>query len=185
MRNGGIGRAPGTRAKLFNLNAPRTSTATDVAAAFTGHSATVDPTDLALSLTQPDIPRNIVATFGATWSNTNNVKVYGTDAFGNSISEVLAGNQGSTRTGALAFATITKVTKSANFDDLAGNAANTCSLGTGKVFGVSEQLADTFTIAQLVGTGFETVTVSTTNNTFTPATAPNGSRVWEILANIS
>lgn len=185
MRNGGISRAPGTRSKLFQIAAPRTSTATDVAAAFTGHSATVDPTDLGLTLTQPDIPRNIVATFGATWSNTNNVKIYGTDAFGNSISETLNGNAGSTRTGALAFKTITKVTKSANFDDGAGNAANTCSLGTGKVFGVSEQLADTFTIGDLLGTGFDAFTASTTNNTLTPTGTPNGVNTWNVVANIS
>lgn len=168
-------------AQVVRLNAPATSSATAITADFGGEVAKIDPVDLGVTITQPDIPRNVFATFGAGWSATNHVTIYGTDANDAPISETLTANPGSTRTGAKAFKSIAKITKVAQ-DAAAGT--NLCSIGSGVVFGVAGQLADSFGSGHLVGTGFDPLTVSTANNTIAPATAPNGVRVWHCLVNL-
>lgn len=169
-------------AQLVNLATPATASTTAITAAFGGDATGIDPvTVTGATITQPDMARNVTATFGANWGATNHITVYGTDINNAAISEVLTSNPNGVTTGAKAFKTVTKVTK-VKQDTV--NGTNTCSIGTGVLFGVAGKIADTFAIGHLIGTGFDPVVVSTTNSTVTTTTAPNASRSWNVLINL-
>ena len=176
------------RTKLVKFNAPAAASATAITAAFGGEIVNNDPTNLGVAITQPVVPRNVSATFGANWGAANHIKVYGTDQFTTAITETLNSNPGGVTTGTKCFATITKITKTLTD---AVDATNICSIGIGVKLGIMDSLgnplylADNFGSGHLVGTGFDAPTLDTTLNTVSFATAPNGARIWHLIINVT
>ena len=129
-----------------------------------------------------DKPRNVVAA----WTTAAVLTVTGTDEFGNVVVESSA--SGTSFTGKKAFKTVTKVEVSANVTGL--------TVGSGVVLGLPVFLADTVDVlkeimdsaAATAGTlvaGVQTTPTATTGDvrgTYSPNSAPNGSRVYELIA---
>lgn len=129
-----------------------------------------------------DVPRNVVAG----WTNTAVITVTGTDEYGNVVVE--SSGSGTSFTGKKAFKTVTQVRVSANVTGL--------TVGSGVVLGLPvflPDVADVFReimdgVAATAGTlaaGDQTAATATTGDvrgTYSPNSAPNGSRVYELNA---
>lgn len=129
-----------------------------------------------------DVPRNVVAA----WTGTAVLTVTGTDEFGDVVRESSA--SGTSLTGKKAFKTITGISVSANVTGL--------TVGTGVVLGLPVFLPDTVDVvreildgaAATAGTlvaGVTTTATATTGDvrgTYNPNSAPNGARVFELVA---
>lgn len=129
-----------------------------------------------------DVPRNVVAA----WTGTAVLTVTGTDQYGDVVVESSA--SGTSFAGKKAFKTITSVDVSA---DVTG-----ATVGTGDVFGLPVQLPGTgFVILELQGgntasagtivaadSAKATATTGDVRGTYDPASAANGSRVFEVVA---
>ena len=129
-----------------------------------------------------DVPRNVVAS----WTGTAVITITGTDALGNVVVESSA--SGTSLTGKKAFKTVTGVSVSANVTAL--------TVGTGVVLGLPVFLADASDVlkeimddvAATAGTlaaGILTTPSATTGDvrgTYSPNSAPNGSRNYELIA---
>ncbi len=127
-----------------------------------------------------DVPRNVVAS----WTGTAILTVTGTDVNGNTVVESSA--SGTSMTGAKAFKTVTGVSVSANVTAL--------TVGSGQVLGLPVFLQDALDVEQerqdgvaatagTIVTGDEAVATATTGDvrgTYTPNSAPNGSRQYEL-----
>ena len=145
---------------------------------------------------QMDVPRNIVissaATGGATSATGVNFTITGTDVYGETISEVIAGfSTGAAGAGAKAFYTVTAAAASAAVTDAV-------NIGTGNVLGMPIKMADkgaviaysvdglptTPTIVVGLATGTpSTTTTADVRGTITTATGvkPNGTRRYTAL----
>lgn len=127
-------------------------------------------------------PRNVVAA----WTGTAVITVTGTDEYGAVMSESSA--SGTTMTGKKAFKEITKITTSADVTAL--------TVGTGVVLGLPMFLPDTVDVvkeildgaaatAGTIAVGDNAVATATTGDvrgTYSPNSAPNGARVYELTA---
>jgi hypothetical protein len=127
-------------------------------------------------------PRNVVAA----WTNTAVLTVTGTDDYGNVVRE--SSGSGTSFTGKKAFKTVTAVTTSADITGL--------TVGTGVVLGLPVYLADVAdvireiqdSVAATAGTiaaGDLTTPTALTGDvrgTYNPNSAPNGARVYELVA---
>jgi hypothetical protein len=153
---------------------PATKSATAVHAAYAGNAANI----WTGAFTNPDVGRNLIVTFAASWDG-GDIVVTGTDALGAAQTETFLSNAGSTRVGVKIFATVTGATKSA-----IGVTANTASIGTGDTLGPAGDIADSFGVLS-VDNVVETSTVSATNNSVIPTTLPNGSRVYRMMVNVN
>lgn len=170
-RNAG---ALSTVARLVQVSAPATASATAVHAAFAGNDAS---NNFPGPFTNPGVPRNATVTFDAAWDG-GDVNVTGTDQFDAAQSELFTSNPGATSVGTKVFKTITAATKSA-----VGMAADAASIGTGTKLGAGVNIVSAFGILTVDGAA-EAVTVDATNDAFTPTTAPNGARVYVFLGNV-
>lgn len=132
-----------------------------------------------------DKPRNVVAA----WTGTAVLTVTGTDEYGNVVKESSA--SGTSFTGKKAFKTVTGISVSADVTLL--------TVGTGVVLGLPMYLPDTADVvreimdgaAPTAGTlaaGDLTVATATTGDirgTYSPNSAPNGTRVFELVATVN
>jgi hypothetical protein len=168
------------------LGAPLTAAATAVCAsqallAATAAGATINGTQAASGKVVLATPRNIVAA----WTGTAVVTIIGTDEYGNALRESSA--SGTSLTGKKAFKEVTKVITSADVTGL--------TVGTGVVLGLPVFLPDTVDVireildgvpatAGTVVAGDTTAATATTGDvrgTYNPNSAPNGSRVFELV----
>lgn len=130
-----------------------------------------------------DVARNVVAA----WTNAAILTVTGTDEYGNAIRESSA--SGATFTGKKAFKTITGISVSANVTGL--------TVGSGVVLGLPVFVADAVDVlkelvdAAVPGTGgtiaagdnaTPTATTGDVRGTYAPNSAPNATRVYELIA---
>ena len=129
-----------------------------------------------------DVPRNVVAA----WTGTAVLTVTGTDEYGNVVRESSA--SGVAFTGKKAFKTVTAVSVSADVTAL--------TVGTGTVLGLPVFLADAGDVvkeimdgatatAGTLAAGVLTTPSATTGDvrgTYSPNSAPNGSRNYELIA---
>lgn len=129
-----------------------------------------------------DVPRNVVAS----WTNTAVLTVTGKDELGNTVVE--SSSSGTTFTGKKAFKEVTGVSVSANVTGL--------TVGTGVILGLPVYLADAGDVlkeiqdgaaatAGTIAAGVLTTPTATTGDvrgTYSPNSAPNGSRNYELIA---
>ncbi len=160
--------------ELF-LMTPDAADADVIKANIAGDSATLTyvPTG------QPDIPRSITVTFAADWDG-GDVSINGTDQFDALIFEVLESDPGEVAETSRTFKSVTLISKSA-----VGADAAEADIGTGTKIGIPKQL----TIAQpeemlLLVDGLEANmgTISRTYSYYTPQDAPDGTKVYRLLA---
>ena len=135
-------------------------------------------------LAQPDVPRNVIATWNATTSGS--IKLTGTDINGASITENLKVSSGTTAASTKAFKTVTRI----DADLTTGQTAKTVKIGTGDLLGLNSKLAtNTVLLAALDGTREGTAPAVTVNstvlslNTIDTSTAPGGkiTKIWYIV----
>lgn len=135
-------------------------------------------------LAQPDVPRNVIATWNATTSGS--IKLTGTDINGASITENLTVSSGTTAASTKAFKTVTRI----DADLTTGQTAKTVKIGTGDLLGLNSKLAtNTVLLAALDGTREGTAPAVTVNstvlslNTIDTSTAPGGkiTKIWYIV----
>jgi hypothetical protein len=136
-------------------------------------------TDVLVFAGQPDVPRNVTVK-GNNAGSAGNVTVYGTDAEGHAINEVLALNAANLVTGNKAFATVTKVT----LPHYAVDNTERVRVGLGAKLGLPVRLTRNSVIAAFLGGVREavapTVTTDANNlesNTVTLNSALNGTAV--------
>jgi hypothetical protein len=125
---------------------------------------------------QPSHPRVLEVVFPAGWSG-GNVIVSGVLADGTSSSETFVSAPGTTVVGVRAFATITDFTNSAP----GGDGADSATVRTSTAIGASAGI-NPFTFYKLSVDGVDEAfsTTDGTNGTWTPTTAPNGLREYEV-----
>ena len=134
------------------------------------------------TIAQPDVPRNVVLTVtdGDTSITAGTITVTGLDQGGVEVSEVFDVTDGLVQTGDVVFAKITAVAGA----DFAGNGAgDTVDMGYGVKIGLPNGKKGGLSITKLVANGTEqatSVTVDTTNGSYTSSTAPDGSNDYEI-----
>lgn len=127
-------------------------------------------------IAQPDVPRNIIATWNATTSGS--LKLTGTDISGAAITENLTVSSGTTAASTKAFKTVTRI----DADLTTGETAKTVKVGTGNLLGLNEylgtydQVSDTYVNAVLESTAAAVTKSSTvlSQNTVDTASAPGG-----------
>lgn len=131
-------------------------------------------------LAQPDVPRNIIATYNA--STNGSIKITGTDIFGAVITENLTIASASSGASTRAFKTVTRI----DADLTAGETNKTLKMGTGNLLGLNEymgtydQVLDSYVNGVLEGTK-AAITRNTTVlslNTIDTASAPGGYTTW-------
>lgn len=127
--------------------------------------------------TNPAQPRNVTCTFEALW-DAGNITVTGTDQFDVAQTEVIVANAGAAVLGTKIFKTVTAAAKGAV------GAAKTVSIGTGDKIGVTSNLVENLGLL-FVDRVAEAVTVDAAVEGFTPTTAPNGAKVFQLLANVA
>jgi len=134
------------------------------------------------NIVQPDVPRNVVINFtdGDVSIDAFSVTVAGKAPDGNSITETFLFAGGLDQVGSKIFAKVDSVT----LNSINGNGAgDTLDLGYGAKIGVPLPFGSTgMSIVKLVSNGAEEAAsaTDTTNNSFTPTTAPDGSKDFEI-----
>ena len=163
------------RAGLVSLGAPAAANAAGVVTTKYGDAAT-NPLAVAAS---PARPRNVTATFGATWDG-GALTVVGTDQYGLPATEVLAANAGGATTGVKIFKTVTSVTKGAV--GVGSHATNTVTVGWGVKLGLTVNAFDTLGLGMVNGTP-EVVTVDPVVDGATFTSAPDGTKVFTLLLN--
>lgn len=166
--------------KVFALGAPAAPNTTAVHAGFAGNDAA---SAFPGPFTNPDQPRNATVTFAAGWDG-GDVDLAGTDHFDAAQTELFASNPGATSAGTKTWKTITGATKSA-----VGAAADTASIGTGKIVGIIDStgagvvLDDTAGMLTADGVG-EAGSFDSVNNSVDPTTAPDGSVEFAVVVNV-
>jgi hypothetical protein len=149
------------------LAAPATAGTAD---AMTAKAANLADNNLAIADTTPDFPRNLIATFGATWDG-GDLTVVGIDHTGAQVTEVIADNAGGTTAGNVAWQSITSVTKQA-----VGAAAGTASLGYSTKLGTGvKPLVAGSSLCYVDGVA-SAHTLDATYGTVLPGSVPNGVR---------
>lgn len=136
-----------------------------------------------------DVPRNVVVVSSAAGDTTQTATFTGKDAYGKTVVETLTLNGTTPVVGKKAFKTISQVAISAA---LAGNG----SAGSGVILGLPVFIADTVDVLKEImdaavataGTlvaGVNATATATTGDvrgTYNPNSAPNGARVYELIA---
>ena len=129
-------------------------------------------------LVSPVFPRGIEAVFDASWDG-GNLLITGTNQFDEVFTETIVAVAGSTVAGLKVFKTITQVKKT-----LVGIRVETgVLLQTTDVLGLPVRILNNTVIVFVNGTGALPTAVSVLNASVTPATAPDASRVFAVLAN--
>ena len=137
-----------------------------------------------------DVPRNITLTTATTDHSALTITVTGTDAYGNTVVEDIAGPNNTTVSGKKAFKTVTAVASDGAI------ATNGISVGFGDVLGLPVFLADKADVfreiedgaAATAGTVLAGVTTTPTastgdvRGTYDPNSAANGTKVFELIA---
>lgn len=180
-----------TRMALSNLTrmllgAASTAVATAVCASQTlntGANGLINGTLAAAGVATLGVPRNVVAA----WTGTAVLTVTGTDEYGQAMVESSA--SGTTFTGKKAFKTITRVQVSANVTGL--------TVGDGNVLGLPVMLPEVGDVLKEIVDGAvagaagtfvagdratPTATTGDVRGTWAPNAAPNGARVYEVIA---
>jgi len=181
------GSASATLAALTNSMAGYVYYVDIAAAADTGGAAQLDlngvsPGATMASIAQPDVPRNvkITVTDGDTSISAFDITVAGTAPDGSSITENFVFAGGLVQAGVKVFAKVTSVT----LNSITGSAAgDTLDFGYATKLGVPVPFGATgLSIVKLVTAGTEESPSATdsTNNSFIPGTAPNGTRDYEV-----
>lgn len=150
-------------------------------AATTGHCNQSTNILKTVFLAQPDVPRNIIATFNA--STSGSIKITGTDISGAAITENLTISSATTGASTKAFKTVTLV----NADLTTGQTNKTLKMGTGDLLGLNAKFATNPVLFCALNNAREAtapaVTVSSTvlaQNTIDTSTTPGGKvlKVW-------
>jgi hypothetical protein len=170
LSDASIGAFASADTKLVDLGAPLAASATAVHAAYAGNAVVAFPGPF----TNPDVPRNITATFAASYDG-GNILLTGLDQFGVAQTETITANAGNTVAGVKIWSSITAATRSA-----VGATANTVSLGRGTKLGFKDQLS---TIVEILdgGTVEAPSSVDYTVYGFVPGTAPNGTHTYQLI----
>lgn len=151
-----------------------TASATAVHAAVAGNAAqNLFPGPI----TNPAVPRNLTATFAASYDG-GNITIVGTNQFDEPTTEVIVASAGNTVAGLKIFKTVTSITKGA----VGANAA-TVSIGTGVKLGVVPIPVGGSPVLLFTNGVGEAVTWDATNNAFTATSAPNGARSYVLNFN--
>ena len=127
-------------------------------------------------LAQPDVPRNLIATFNA--STSGSIKITGTDISGAAITENLTISSASSAASTKAFKTVTLI----NADLTTGETNKTLKMGTGNLMALNEklgsydQVCDTYVNGVIESTAAAVTKNSTvlSLNTVDTASAPGG-----------
>ncbi len=127
--------------------------------------------------TSPVLARTCDVIFGAGWDG-GNVTLTGTFR-GVAQVEIFVAVAGTTVAGVKPFDTTTSAAKAA-----VGINAATATIQTGGILALPALTADAFGILTLNSAQIEAVTISVTNQTWVPTTAPNGARVFLLLQNV-
>lgn len=144
-------------------------------------NAVAEPSNMA-SVVQPKTPRNVVVNFTDANASISafDLTVHGKAIDGTTISENFVFAGGLDQVGSKVFASITNFT----LNSIAGNAAgDTLDMGYGSKIGVPVPYGATgLVVTKLIsdGTVEAASATDTTNNSFTPTTAPNGSKIFEV-----
>jgi len=169
---------------LQTIPVAETSDDDQLFAATTGHCNQTTNINKSTFLAQPDVPRNIIATFNA--STSGSIKITGTDISGAAITENLTISSATTGASTKAFKTVTRI----NADLTTGQTNKTLKMGTGDLLGLNSKLAtNTVLLAALNDTKEATAPAVTVNstvlslNTIDTNTAPGGkvTKVWYIV----
>lgn len=135
-------------------------------------------------IAQPDVPRNIIATWNATTSGS--LKLTGTDINNAAITENLTVSSGTTAASTKAFKTVTRI----DADLTTGQTPKTLKVGTGDLLGLNTKLSKNTVLFDFVGATRDTtapsVTVNSTVlslNTIDTYTAPGGAvtMIWYVV----
>ena len=145
-------------------------------AAATGHCNQSTNIAKVTFLAQPDVTRNLIATFNA--STSGSIKITGTDASGGAITENLTIASATTGASTKAFKTVTRI----DADLTAGETNKTLKMGTGNLLGLRQTFpATTVVLGTAVKGALEAtapaMTYSTTAvalNTIDTDSAPGG-----------
>jgi hypothetical protein len=145
-------------------------------AATTGHCNQTTNILKTTFLAQPDVPRNLIATFNA--STSGSIKITGTDISGAAITENLTISSASSAASTKAFKTVTLI----NADLTAGETNKTLKMGTGNLLALNEklgtydQVCDTYVNGVIESTAAAVTKNSTvlSLNTVDTASAPGG-----------
>jgi len=169
---------------LQTIPVAETSDDDQLFAATTGHCNQTTNINKSTFLAQPDVPRNIIATFNA--STSGSIKITGTDISGAAITENLTISSATTGASTKAFKTVTRI----NADLTTGQTNKTLKMGTGDLLGLNSKLAtNTVLLVALNDTKEATAPAVTVNstvlslNTIDTSTAPGGNvtKVWYIV----
>jgi len=169
---------------LQTIPVAETSDDDQLFAATTGHCNQTTNINKSTFLAQPDVPRNIIATFNA--STSGSIKITGTDISGAAITENLTISSATTGASTKAFKTVTRI----NADLTTGQTNKTLKMGTGDLLGLNSKLAtNTVLLVALNDTKEATAPAVTVNstvlslNTIDTNTAPGGkvTKVWYIV----
>lgn len=126
-------------------------------------------------LANPDVPRNLFATFAGSYDG-GNITIVGTDQYGKRQTEVLLANAGSTRVGSVVFKSVVSVTRSA-----VGVNAATVKVGTGTKIGIGAiPVRAPVHIFTADGVS-EAATLDATYGSVVPTTAPDGAHDYKLL----
>ena len=145
-------------------------------AATTGHCNQTTNILKTTFLAQPDVPRNIIATFNA--STSGSIKITGTDINSAAITENLTISTASSGASTKAFKTVNRI----DADLTAGETNKTLKMGTGNLLGLNEylgtydQVSDTYVNGVIESTAAAVTKNSTvlSLNTVDTASAPGG-----------
>lgn len=179
-----VNRTGAMKVVTVNLGSPITADADGVCASQAGTADTAMTIAGALAsggVATFDVPRNVVAA----WTNTAVLTITGTDEYGNTVVEVSA--SGTSHTGKKAFKTVTSVVPSANITG--------ATVGTGVLLGLpialksagqvlkENQDGATATAGTLAAaaTAVATGTTGDVRGTYSPNSAPNGTRRYSLL----
>ena len=170
---------------MVQIAAPAAKSATYFATTAYGDEST-NPITVATSA--PNVtelaarPRNVTATFGATWDG-GDITVTGTDQFDMPQTETIADTQSQTILGVKLFKTVTAISKqSVGTGD---HATNTVTVGTGDKLAVVARATQAFClVGNSTPTAMTQTAYDTTYNGFTPSAAPNGSLTFTVAFGI-
>jgi len=126
----------------------------------------------------PDVPRQILATFGAGWDG-GDITIVGTDAItGEERTEVLASNPAGTRASVHGYSLITSITKGAV------GGATTVEIGINTVLSTGCYISDTGVKVTVDNVLEPATAVSVAGGLVTPTTAPNAARLFSVIGNM-
>lgn len=153
---------------------PAAGSATAVRAAVT---LTADTQEITGSITHPDTPRALSITGNAS-GIVGDVTIIGRDWSGQLLKEVITASGTGTITGNFAFAKVDKII----FPAKTNVSGDTISVGTTNKLGLKRpvKVSGDYVLLEVNGTAEAFSATAPAYDTFTPTTAPNGSRVFKV-----